>query len=64
MGSIYDLLKKAGYFIERFKRSFRIGPEESKHRPYTRKKYDFTAKKKARKVAYQSRKINRQRAKG
>ena len=64
MQSIYDLLKKAGYFIERFKRSFRLEPRPSKHRPYTRKKYNFEAKKKARKVAYQSRKINRRRTKG
>jgi len=64
MGSIYDLLKKAGYFVDRFKRSFQLEQRPSKHRPYTRKKYNFEAKKKARKVAYQSRKINRQRAKG
>ena len=61
MNDIHDLLEKAGYALDRFKRSFRLEPGESKHRPYTKKKYDFDKKKKARKVAYQSRKINRQR---
>ena len=60
MESIRDWLIKNGYFrFDRFMRT--VTNRDSKHSPYTRKKYDFTAKKKARKVAYQSRKINRQR---